>query len=79
MNQIILEKVRCLLSNVALPKSFWGEAASMAAYLINRSPSIAIGKRIPQEIWSGSPTNYSFLKVFGCLGYVRVNSEKLEP
>ncbi|KAG8494480.1 hypothetical protein CXB51_011893 [Gossypium anomalum] len=49
-----------------LPKSFWAEAASTACFLINRSPSVAIEKKTPQEVWSGNPTNYSDLKIFGC-------------
>ncbi|KAG8482734.1 hypothetical protein CXB51_024185 [Gossypium anomalum] len=49
MNRTIMEKVQCLLSNANLPKSFWAEAASTARFLINRSPSIAIEKKTPQE------------------------------
>ena len=44
MNRTIMEKVRCMLANANLPKSFWAEAASFACYLVNRSPSIAIDK-----------------------------------
>ncbi|KAG8490339.1 hypothetical protein CXB51_015583 [Gossypium anomalum] len=49
MNRTIMEKVRCMLSNANLPKSFWAEAASTACFLINRSPSVAIEKKTPQE------------------------------
>ena len=79
MNQTILEKVRCLLSNASLPKQFWAEAANMLVYLINRLPSLAIGKRTPQEVWTGSLCDYSFLRIFGCPTYDRVNIGKLEP
>ncbi|KAG8503208.1 hypothetical protein CXB51_001211 [Gossypium anomalum] len=41
-----MEKVRCMLSNANLPKSFWVEAASTACSLINRSPSPATEKRL---------------------------------
>ncbi|KAG8490975.1 hypothetical protein CXB51_014094 [Gossypium anomalum] len=41
-----MEKVRCMLSNANLPKSFWAEAASTACFLINQSPSVAIEKRL---------------------------------
>ncbi|KAG8483260.1 hypothetical protein CXB51_022251 [Gossypium anomalum] len=40
--------------------------ASTACFLINRSPSVAIEKKTPQEVWSGNPANYSDLKIFGC-------------
>ncbi|KAG8500695.1 hypothetical protein CXB51_002843 [Gossypium anomalum] len=74
-----MEKVRCMLSNANLPKSFWVEAASTACFLINRSPSVAIEKKTPQEVWSGNPANYSDLKIFGCPAYAHVDNGKLEP
>ncbi|KAG8480959.1 hypothetical protein CXB51_025647 [Gossypium anomalum] len=79
MNRTIMEKVRCMLSNANLPKSFWAEAASTACFSINRSPSVAIEKKTPQEVWSGNPANYSDLKIFGCPAYAHVNNGKLEP
>ena len=79
MNRTLIEKVRCLLSNAALPYSFWYEASMMASYLVNRSPSTAIEKKTPQEVWFGSPTDYSVIKIFGCAAYVHVDKEKLAP
>jgi hypothetical protein len=55
-----------MLSNSGLNRRFLAEAASTACYLINRSPNIAIDKRTPIEVWSGSPADYSQLRVFGC-------------
>ncbi|KAG8501164.1 hypothetical protein CXB51_003282 [Gossypium anomalum] len=78
MNRTIMEKVRCMLSNANLPKSFWAEAASTACFLINRSPSVAIEKKTPQEVWSGNPANYSDLKIFGCPAHAHVDNGKLE-
>ena len=46
---------------------------------MNRSPSVAIKKKTPQEVWSGGPATYSDLKIFGCLAYAHVNNGKLEP
>ncbi|KAG8495946.1 hypothetical protein CXB51_009450 [Gossypium anomalum] len=79
MNRTIMEKVRCMLSNANLPKSFWAEATSTACFLINRSPSVAIEKKTPQEVWSGNPANYSDLKSFGCPAYAHIDNGKLEP
>ncbi|KAG8473091.1 hypothetical protein CXB51_035032 [Gossypium anomalum] len=79
MNRTIMEKVRYMLSNANLPKSFWAEATSTACFLINRSPSVAIEKKTPQEVWSGNPANYSDLKIFGCPTYAHVDNGQLEP
>ncbi|KAG8471605.1 hypothetical protein CXB51_036639 [Gossypium anomalum] len=53
MNRTIMEKKQPLLH----------------VFLINRSPSVAIEKKTPQEVWSGNPANYSDLKIFGCPAY----------
>ena len=42
MNMTLLERVRCMLLGAGLPKSFWGEAVTIVAYLINRCPSTRI-------------------------------------
>ncbi|KAG8478002.1 hypothetical protein CXB51_027809 [Gossypium anomalum] len=73
-----MEKVRCMLSNTDLQKSFWPEVTSTACFLINRSLSVAIEKKTLQEIWSGDPANYSDLKIFGYPAYAHVDNEKLE-
>ena len=46
---------------------------------MNRSPSTAIDKKTPEEVWSSSPPNYSDLKIFGCPAYAHVDNSKLEP
>ena len=61
-----------MLSNSNLQKELWKEAVSTACYLINQSPSTAIGCKIPQEVWKGHPCDYSKLKVFGCDAYALV-------
>ena len=43
MNMTLLKKVRCMLSNVDISKSFWVEALAYACHLINRLASSAIG------------------------------------
>ena len=47
MNRTLMEKVRCILSNDQLSKSFRAEAMSTTSYLINHSPSVAIEKKTP--------------------------------
>lgn len=74
-----MEKVRCMLSNSGLAKAFWAEAASTACYIINCSPSYALDKKTPFEVWSGKPADYSDIKVFGCPAYAKVDNGKLKP
>ena len=61
INKTILEKARCMLSHSGLVKEFWAEAASIACYLINRSPNRELDGCIPEKVLSGNPVNYSNL------------------
>ncbi|KAH9781363.1 Integrase catalytic domain-containing protein [Citrus sinensis] len=79
MNRTLVERVRCMLFNANLSKHFWAEAVTTAAYLVNRSPSVALHFKTPQEVWSGKPPDLSNLRVFGCLAYAHINQGKLEP
>ncbi|GJV90021.1 retrotransposon protein, putative, ty1-copia subclass [Tanacetum coccineum] len=79
MNITLIDKVRCLLIQSGLPKIFWAEATCMAAYLINRSPSTVIEKKTPMEMWSGHPSDYGMLRIFGWVAYLHDKQGKLEP
>ncbi|KAH9651061.1 hypothetical protein KPL70_026606 [Citrus sinensis] len=78
MNRTLVDKTRCMLINSKLPRSFWAEAVNTASYLVNRSPSSAIGFKTPEELWNGKPANYQNLRVFGCPAYLHINQGKLE-
>ncbi|KAH9684681.1 DNA (cytosine-5)-methyltransferase [Citrus sinensis] len=79
MNRTIIERVRCMLLNTNLSKGFWAEVVTTAAYLINRSPSSALGFKTPQELWSGKPPDLTNLRIFGCPAYAHIKQGKLEP
>ena len=55
-----------MLNNANLGQELWVEAVSTACYLINRSPSMEIDRKIPEEVWTGHSCDYSNLKIFGC-------------
>ncbi|KAH9705464.1 hypothetical protein KPL70_011882 [Citrus sinensis] len=78
MNRTLIEKVRCLLIHSKLPKALWAEALNTACYLVNRSPSTAIGCKTPMELWLGRVADYSKLRIFGCEAYPHVKQGKLE-
>ena len=79
MNQTLLERARCMLSNAGLERRFWAEAVNVACYLINRGPHTGIHLKTPYEMWSGKSADYSNLRVFGCSAYYHVSEGKLEP
>jgi hypothetical protein len=82
MNKTLLERARSMLSNAKLQQELWAEAVSTTCYLVNRSPSTTIECKIPEEVWTGHPCDYSNLKVFGCEAYALIpkhQCSKLDP
>jgi hypothetical protein len=75
MNRTLMEKARCMLSGAGIGQEFWAEAVGTACYLVNRSPSSALGDKTPQEVWTGKEPSLTHLKVFGCDAYVHVPKE----
>nr|GEZ10402.1 zinc finger, CCHC-type [Tanacetum cinerariifolium] len=49
-NVTLFAKVRCFLIQSELSKVFWAEDTTMSTYLVNRSPSLAIGFKKPIDM-----------------------------
>ncbi|GKA44881.1 retrovirus-related pol polyprotein from transposon TNT 1-94, partial [Tanacetum coccineum] len=43
------------------------------------SPSTALEKKTPMDLWSGHPANYEMLRIFGFVAYLHANQWKLKP
>ncbi|KAE8685157.1 Expansin-A8 [Hibiscus syriacus] len=74
MNRTLNERARSMRIHAGLPKFLWAEAINTAAYLINRGPSVPLDGGIPEEAWSKKEINLSYLRVFGCISYVHIDS-----
>ena len=82
MNQTLIERTRSNRIQSCLLKQFWAEVVNIAAYLINRGPSIPLEHRILEEVWSVKDVKLSHLRVFGCVAYVHISDQgrnKLDP
>lgn len=77
-NRTLLERVRCMMIGAGVPKIFWAEAVTTAAYLINRCPSTALDLKTPEEVWTGKRLDLGNLRVFGCVAYAHIRRDKLE-
>ena len=65
-----------------MPKQYWLEAFSTAAYLINRLPTPVLNSKSPYEIIFKSCPNYAMLHTFGCTCYPYLGpykEDKLSP
>ena len=69
-------------SFLPLSERFWGEAALITVYTINRIPSPTTHNKLPFEIFYGQTPNYSSLHVFGYACFVSLppnERTKLQP
>jgi hypothetical protein len=71
-----------MLHDQGLPLFLWAEACYIAVYLQNKSPRKAVGSMTPEEAFSGKKSKVGHFRIFGCITYSYVPSEKrtkLEP
>ena len=73
MNRTLNERARSMRLHAELPKTFWANAVSTIAYLINPRPSVLIEFKLPEEVWSSKEVKVSHLKVFCCASYVHID------
>jgi hypothetical protein len=71
-----MEMARCMLHARNMDPKFWAEAINTATYIVNRTPTIAVKHKTPEEAWSRRKPTVSHFKVFGCDAYVHIPDEK---
>ena len=65
-----------MLNEAHLPASFWWAAVAAFVHVHNRSPTAAVKKATPYELWHKSKPDVSHLRVFGCTSYVHVKPDQ---
>ena len=59
------------------PLNFLGEAILLACYVLNRVPHKK-SKLTPFELWKGYKPSLGYLRVWGCLAFVRLMDPKIK-
>ena len=75
-NRTLAEGTISLLSEAKLPQSFWGHAVITTVYVRNRSPTSALGGKVPYTLFYGKKPDVAHLRVFGCTAYVHVQKDQ---
>ena len=85
LNRTIIEKVRVLLFETNMDKKFWGEAARVGIYILNRSLTTSLSVNMtPYELWTDKKPDLKSLQVFGSevysknLGYLQKLNSRSE-
>lgn len=75
-NRTIMNLVRAILVDKKIPKTFWPEAVQWVNHVLNRSPTLAVKDKTPEEAWSGVKPSVEHFRVFGCVGHVHILNAK---
>ncbi|KAG7553438.1 GAG-pre-integrase domain [Arabidopsis thaliana x Arabidopsis arenosa] len=77
-NRTLLEMTRSILKHMKVPNYLWGEAVRHATYLINRVATRTLEDKTPYEAFKGKKPNILHLKIFGCIGYAKTETQHLK-
>ena len=75
-NRTIMNMVCSMISEKKIPKPFWPEAVNWTVHVLNRSPTLAVQNKTPEEAWSGVKPSVEHFRVFGCISHVHVPDNK---
>lgn len=76
MNMTLIERAYSLRLQADISKGLWSEVISYVCYLVKRSLLIAVVLHISKETRRRESVDYLIIKIFGCLAYSRINSQK---
>jgi hypothetical protein len=75
-NKTVVGATRAMIHDRGLPLFLMEEAISVAVYLQNTSPHTVLGKRTPEETFSGTRPDVSHIRIWGNVCYCHVPLEK---
>jgi hypothetical protein len=81
-NKAIIGAAKVMLHDQDLPMFLWVEACNTTIYTYNISPHKVLGSTTPKEAFTRRKLEIGHFRIFGCLTYSHVPSEKrtkLEP
>jgi len=75
-NRTLIELKYDMLIESGAPLYFWGGAILTTCHVLNRVPHKR-SHTTPFEMWKGQKQNLGYLRVWGCLAYVRLTDPKM--
>nr|GEZ00758.1 ribonuclease H-like domain, reverse transcriptase, RNA-dependent DNA polymerase [Tanacetum cinerariifolium] len=76
-NKTIMSTTRCMMKATNMPQNLWAEAVRHAIYILNRVPTKALDDITTCEAIKQRKPNLENLRVFGCIAYAKVPSQRL--
>ena len=69
---------RSILKGMECPNYLWGEAVRHSTYIINRVSTRVLEFKTPYEALKKKKPNVSHIRIFGCIGYAKVDTPHLK-
>ena len=76
MNQTLATLANTMLEESKLPKSFWADAMSTAAYISAQSPISGLDRKVPYQIFFKHQVDPTFFHPFGYPVYAHTTKEQ---
>ncbi|KAL0410958.1 UNVERIFIED_CONTAM: Retrovirus-related Pol polyprotein from transposon TNT 1-94 [Sesamum latifolium] len=77
-NRTIVEMARSMLKGKGVPNLYWAEVVHTAVHILNRSPTKAVRNKTPFKAWYKKKPVVDHFKIFGCIAYALIPSQKRE-
>ncbi|KAI3730682.1 hypothetical protein L1987_61855 [Smallanthus sonchifolius] len=77
-NRSVLNMTRSILKAMSIPQDFWAEGVRHSVYILNRISTKSLNEDTPYEALKGKKPNLAHLRVFGCVGHVKVTKPWLK-
>ena len=77
-NRTMMEMTRSIMKHMSVPNYLWGEAVRHTTYLLNRIASRVVKDQTPYEAFRSKKPNIGHLRIFGCIGYAKVEAKLLK-
>nr|GEW10712.1 ribonuclease H-like domain, reverse transcriptase, RNA-dependent DNA polymerase [Tanacetum cinerariifolium] len=72
-----MSTTRCMMKATNMPQNFWAEVVRHAIYILNSVPTKKLDDITPYEAIKQRKPNLENLRVFGCIAYAKVPSQRL--
>ena len=81
-NMNMVGAAKAMLFDKGLPLFLWAEAYMTAVYIQNRCSHTALGRKTPEEVFTGTRPDVSHFRIFGSVCYCHIHVDtmkKLDP
>lgn len=73
-----MEMTKSIMKHMSVPNYLWGEAVRHFTYFLNRIATRVVKDRVHFEAFHSKKPNIGHLRIFGCIGYAKVEAKILK-